>query len=182
MRYAAYASLLLAMSSGAAIAQTSSQQAGSGAAAAQSGAAQVTAGATVSDTTGAAVGTIESVSGGNATINTGTTKAAVPVSSFAQGPNGLVISMSKGQLEAAVAQQQPATIAVGTAVTGPQGAAVGKVAAVNGDLVTVQTANTKAQLPKSAFAAQGSGLVIGMTAAQIDAAAAKAAPAPPPKD
>jgi hypothetical protein len=53
--------------------------------------------------------------------------------------------------------------------------AVGKVDAVSGDLVTVATANSKAQLPRTAFAQGPNGLVIGMTAAQLDAAAKAAA-------
>jgi hypothetical protein len=62
------------------------------------------------------------------------------------------------------------------AFLGPNGAPVGKVDAVAGDMVTVATANTKAQLPKTAFAQGPNGLVIGMTAEQLDAAAKAAAP------
>lgn len=175
MRYAAYASLLLTFAPGVALAQTATPDA---AATAPSAPPQVTAGAAVSDTTGAAVGTIDMIANGNATINTGTTKVAVPLSAFAKGPNGLMIGLTRSQLEAAVAQAKPTTIAVGTAVIGPQGKPVGQVAAVDGDLVTVQTATTKVQLPKSGFAAQGGGLVIGMTADQLDAAAKSAAAKP----
>jgi len=138
--------------------------------------ANVTAGATVVDTTGAPVGTIESVSGGNAVLSTGTVKAAVPVSSFAKGANGLVVGITKADLEAKVqAATKPTEIAAGMAVSGPGGAAVGKVDSVNGDLITVATATSKAQLPRTAFAQGPNGLVIGMSAAQLDAAA-KAAP------
>lgn len=140
------------------------------------GAAAVTAGANVVDTAGAPVGTIESVSGANAVLSTGTVKAAIPVASFAKGPKGLVIGITKADLEAKVAQAtKPTEIAAGMAVNGPGGAAVGKVDSVAGDLVTVATANTKVQLPKTAFAQGQTGLVIGMTAEQLDAAA-KAAP------
>jgi len=139
--------------------------------------ANVTAGATVVDMTGAPVGTIESVNGGNAVLSTGTVKAAIPVSSFAKGANGLVVGITKADLEAKVqAATKPTEIAAGMAVTGPGGAAVGKVDAVSGDLVTVATANSKAQLPKTAFAQGPNGLVIGLTAAQIDAAAKAATP------
>lgn len=140
-------------------------------------AANVTAGATVVDTTGAPVGTIESVSGDNAVLSTGTVKAAIPVASFAKGANGLVIGITKADLEAKVqAATKPTEITAGMAVSGPNGVAVGKVDSVNGDLVTVATANSKAQLPKTAFAQGPNGLVIGMTADQIDAAAKAAAP------
>jgi len=147
------------------------------AAATTGGAAQVTVGATVNDTSGGQVGTVSAVSGGNATIDTGTAKASVPVTSLAQGQSGLVIAMTKAQLEAAVAAQtQPTQISVGNNVSGPQGNPVGKVTAVTGDLVTVQTATTKVQLPTKAFAQKTPGeLVIGLTQAQLEAAAKSAA-------
>lgn len=134
----------------------------------------VTVGATVSDSSGGNVGTITQVAGGNATIDTGTTKAAVPVTSFAQGQNGLVLGMTKAQVDAAASQARPTEIAVGSQVVGPQGNPVGKVAAVAGNLVTVETPKTKVQLPKTAFAMNGSNLAIGMTQEQLEAAAAKA--------
>lgn len=138
----------------------------------------VTVGAAVNDTTGAPVGTIESVNGGNAILSTGTAKAAIPVASFAKGPNGLVVGITKADLEAKVAQATtPQQITAGMAINGPQGNPVGKVETVTGDMVTVATANTKVQLPKNAFAQGPNGLVIGMTAEQLDAAA-KAAGAP----
>ena len=139
--------------------------------------ANVTAGATVVDTTGAPVGTIESVNGGNAVLSTGTVKAAVPVASFAKGPNGLVVGITKADLEAKVqAATKPTEIAAGMTVSGPGGAAVGKIDAVNGDLITVATATSKAQLPRTAFAQGPNGLVIGMSAAELDAAAKATAP------
>jgi hypothetical protein len=73
----------------------------------------------------------------------------------------------------AAAQTASATpsFAVGAAVSDPKGGTVGKVAAVSGNLVTVATANTKAQLPKTAFAQGANGLVIAMTATELEAAA-----------
>jgi hypothetical protein len=147
------------------------------AAAAPAAAPAVTVGANVVDTTGAPVGTIESVSGGNAVLSTGTAKAAIPVASFAKGANGLVVGITKADLEAKVAAaSKPTEIAAGMAISGPGGAAVGKVDSVSGDMVTVATANSKAQLPKTAFAQGPNGLVIGMTADQIDAATKAATP------
>lgn len=135
-------------------------------------AANVTVGATVSDTSGAAVGTITAVTGGNATIDTGAAKAAVPVSSIAKRANGLVIGVTKAQLEAAVANAKPPEIAAGNQVVGPQGNSIGSVTAVNGDLVTLQMPSGKVQLPSKSFAQKPDGtLVIGMTAAQLEAAA-----------
>ncbi len=158
---------------------------------APAGKPDVAAGAQVSDAQGGAVGTIESVSGGNAVVSTGTAKAALPLSAFAQGPNGLIIGMTKAELEAAIAKASggastasasaatsaPASIAVGAPVSDTKGGKVGTVAAVSGNLVTVATANTKVQLPKSAFGQGASGLVIAMTATELEAAA-KAAGVP----
>ncbi|WP_404714157.1 hypothetical protein [Sphingomonas sp. MMS24-J13] len=160
----------------------------------------VAAGAQVADASGGAVGTIELVSGGNAVLSTGTAKATLPVTAFAAAPNGgLVIGMTKAQLEDAVAKagggaqsasaatsapagktapaasqtalSAPASITVGATVNDTKGGVVGKVAAVSGNLVTVATANAKAQLPKTAFAQGENGLVIAMTASELEAAA-----------
>lgn len=132
---------------------------------------QVTVGATVSDSAGGQVGTISAVGNGTATVDTGTAKAAIPTTSFGTGKSGLVISMTKAQLEAAVAQSKP-TIAAGNSVVGPEGNPVGSVTAVNGDLVTVKTSSSTVQLPANAFAQKSPGtLAISLTQAQLDAAA-----------
>ena len=60
--------------------------------------------AIVYDKTGAEVGTIESVTSSGAVVSTGTARAEIPVASFAKNSSGLVIGMTKLQLEAAVAK------------------------------------------------------------------------------
>jgi hypothetical protein len=88
-------------------AQNSAEPAPSPAAAGQSQkptaatAADVKAGAAVSDQDGGTVGKIDSVSGTQAVVDTGTVRAKVPISSFAKNDKGLVISMTKAELEAA---------------------------------------------------------------------------------
>ena len=140
----------------------------------------VTAGAAVSDASGGAVGTIESVANGVATLSTGTTKAGIPVGSFAQGPNGLVLGMTKAQVDAQASAAQTAQAAVpagpikfevGAKVSGPKGAQVGTIKAVAADMVTVASGTASAQLPKTAFAQGADGLVIGLTPEQFEAAA-----------
>ena len=64
-------------------------------------AADVKAGVPVFYSKGGVVGKIESVSAKGAVVDTGTVKAAVPVASFAKNDKGLVISMSKAELDAA---------------------------------------------------------------------------------
>jgi hypothetical protein len=63
--------------------------------------ADVKTGASVYDQQGGVVGKIVSSSAKGAVLDTGTIKATIPVSSFAKGDKGLVISMSKSELDAA---------------------------------------------------------------------------------
>lgn len=144
--------------------------------------ANVTAGAAVSDANGGAVGTIASVSGDIAVLDTGTVKASIPTSSFAQSDKGLLIGMTKAELEsaakgAAASQQEQflASLTPGTVISDQNGGEVGKIEAVEGETVTVATPKAKAKLPKSAIAKGPNGPVIGMTQAQLEAAASGAA-------
>jgi preprotein translocase subunit YajC len=73
------------------------------------------------------------------------------------------------------------TLAAGAAVKDTSGGSVGTIESVDGDFATVATAKNKVRLPKTAFAMRDGGAVIGMTAAQLDQAAAQAAPAAPQK-
>jgi hypothetical protein len=63
--------------------------------------ADVKTGASVYDQQGGVVGKIVSSTAKGAVLDTGTVKATIPVSSFAKGDKGLVISMSKSELDAA---------------------------------------------------------------------------------
>ena len=63
-------------------------------------AADVKSGVTVYDQSGGMVGKIDSVSGGNAVVKAGDVRAAIPITSFAKNDKGLVISMTKAELEA----------------------------------------------------------------------------------
>ena len=185
LRAAFLATALMSAAAVPAFAQTPGAAAAPAAAAAPSAAVAVTAGAAVTDAQGGAVGTIASVNGDVAVVDTGAVKASIPVKSFAKTDTGFAIGMTKAELEAAAkgasaSQQQQflASLTPGTAVTDPNGGAVGTIEAVEGDLVIVATPNAKAKLPKSAIAQGPKGPVIGMTQAQLEAAAkASAAPA-----
>ena len=63
--------------------------------------ADVKAGTSIFDTSGNSVGKIESVSAKGAVVNTGKVKVTVPISSMAKSDKGLVIAMTKAQVEAA---------------------------------------------------------------------------------
>lgn len=63
--------------------------------------ADVKTGAEIFDTSGATVGKIDSVSAKGAVVDTGKVKVTVPLSSLAKSDKGLVIAMTKAQIEAA---------------------------------------------------------------------------------
>jgi hypothetical protein len=64
-------------------------------------AADVQTGVEVRDTNGDLVGKVESVDANGAVIATGEARVQIPVTSFAKNDQGLVIAMSKAELEAA---------------------------------------------------------------------------------
>ena len=72
-------------------------------------AADVKPGVSIYDQNGGLVGKVESVSGKNAVVSTGSVKASIPISSFAKGDKGLVMSMTKAQLDASAKQKTAAT-------------------------------------------------------------------------
>lgn len=63
--------------------------------------ADVKAGATVFDSAGDSVGTIKSVSAKGAVLDTGKVKVTIPLTSLAKSEKGLLIGMSKTEIEAA---------------------------------------------------------------------------------
>ena len=70
-------------------------------------AADVKAGVSVYDTQGGVVGKIDSISGTDAVVDTGATRAKIPISSFAKNDKGLVMSMTKADLDAAAKKAAP---------------------------------------------------------------------------
>ena len=63
--------------------------------------ADVKAGATVFDSAGDTVGTIKSVSAKGAVLDTGKVKVTIPLTSLAKSEKGLLVGMSKAEIEAA---------------------------------------------------------------------------------
>jgi hypothetical protein len=106
-----------------------------------------------------------------------TTLVAAPVLAQA-APQGSTAQAS-GQAGAGAATGATAGGAVsqGATVYDTQGGTVGTVESVTGDMVVLATQKSKVQLPKSSFASGTKGPVIGMTATQLDQAAAQASPA-----
>lgn len=149
-----------------------------GAASAATGAAP-TVGATIVDPQGATVGTIASTDGTNAVVDTGTVKAAVPLTSFGTSPKGPTLAMTKAELEAAAGQgaaqaaaEFQSKLTTGATVYGSAGTSLGTIKAVEGEFVTLTTAKGDARLPKGSFGPGPQGVTVGMTAAQLEAAMA----------
>ena len=69
--------------------------------------ADIKVGVAVSDATGNAVGKIESVDSEGAVVSTGSAHAKIPLSSFGRNDKGLVIAMTKAELEAAAKEKAP---------------------------------------------------------------------------
>lgn len=70
-------------------------------------AADVTTGAQVRDTSGGVVGTVETVDADSAIVSTGTVRADIPIASFGKNGQGLVLAMTRAQLEAAAQARTP---------------------------------------------------------------------------
>ncbi|SEM79468.1 hypothetical protein SAMN05192583_1265 [Sphingomonas gellani] len=142
--------------------------------------AQVNQGAAVFDLTGASIGTVVQINGTTAVVDTGTNKVGVPVGNFAAGPNGLVLSNTKADLDAAAGQaaaqsqaQLKTMLVAGTAVHGVNGQVLGKVKSADAELVTVTSAKGgDVRLPASGFAVTPAGLTVGIAQADFDKAVA----------
>ncbi|WP_156679824.1 hypothetical protein [Sphingomonas profundi] len=142
---------------------------------------KVAAGQTVYDTAGGVVGTVDKVEGQVAVLATGKNNVGLPLTSFAMGPNGPVINMTKDQVDAAAtaaAAKTAASVTAGASVKDTSGGSVGTIKSVEGEYALLDTTKVQVKLPLSAFAAQGDGLIVSMTKAQIEAAAAASTPAP----
>lgn len=138
----------------------------------------VKAGAAVSDTSGNPVGTIESVNGDLAVVSTGTNKVSLPVSAFGQGDKGPIIAMTKAQLDAAASGAKAdakaevmAQLTQGATVYGSAGSAIGTIDTVDAQFVTVNVEDKKVKLPVESFSKGAQGAVVGMTVAELKAAA-----------
>jgi hypothetical protein len=80
---------------------TSNQPSGQAAQVTPATAADVKVGVSVYDQSGSRVGKIRSATKENAVVDTGTTRAQVPIASLGKSDKGLVISMTKSELDAA---------------------------------------------------------------------------------
>jgi preprotein translocase subunit YajC len=101
---------------------------------------------------------------------------AAPASAPPAGPAANQPAAATPATGAAGAVAPSSTLAAGAKVVDTSGGPVGTIDSIDGDFAVLATAKSKVRLPKTSFAMGPSGPVIAMTAAQIDAAAAQAAP------
>lgn len=160
--------LLLATSMAAVAMQPASAQTG------------ISAGAKVSDTQGGEVGTITRVDGQYVILKTDRHEVRLPTTSFTAHEGGFLIGMTRDQLNAEVDKtlaQANLKVAVGATVTGSQGGVVGTIEALDDQFVTVKlTSGKMVRLPRKSVGPGQNGALIGMTVAELEAAAG-AAPA-----
>jgi preprotein translocase subunit YajC len=129
----------------------------------------------VKDTAGAMVGTVIKVGDGLVTVKTDKHVAVLPVSSFTPHEGALLFAMTQAELNADVEKHDEEVAAMfkeGAAVRGTGGVDAGTIIALNADTVTLKLASgTLVRVPRSGIAAGADGLVVGMTAQQLEAAA-----------
>ena len=142
----------------------------------------IAAGAKVMDPKGGEVGTVTRVDGQFLILKTDKHEARLPVSSFRPHNGALLVAMTRDELNAEIDKtlaQAAEKITVGATVSGSQGGTVGTIDALDDQFVTVTLGSgKKVRLPRNAIAPGPNGAVIGMTVAELEAAAAAAAGAP----
>lgn len=140
--------------------------------------AQITVGASVTGPQGAPVGTVTEVTADYVNVKTDKYDVRLPRAAFAPHGNGWAVTTTQADLNASIEKalaSRDALLTQGTPVAGSQGAPVGTIDAVEGDLVTLKLTSGKlVRLPKTGFAPGPNGLVIGLTAQQLEAQASAA--------
>jgi len=145
---------------------------------AQAAQASIAAGAQVKDPQGGDVGTVTTVDGQFVILKTDKHEVRLPVASFTAHQGHFIMAMTRDQLNAEVDKTKAAASAklvAGAAVSGSQGGNVGTIDAIDDQYVTVKLTSGKlVRLPRAAIAPGPTGGVIGMTVAELEAAAAQA--------
>jgi preprotein translocase subunit YajC len=141
--------------------------------------ANFAAGAKVSDTQGGEVGTIASADGDFVILKTDKHEVRLPKSSFTAHDGGFIMAMTRAEVNAAVEQTQAeaaSKLVAGAVVQGNEGGTVGTIDAIDDQFATIKLTSGKlVRLPRSAIAPGTSGALIGMTVAELEAAANAAA-------
>jgi preprotein translocase subunit YajC len=134
-------------------------------------AAQIAPGMEITDPSGAPVGTVKSVQGDDLVVKTDKHEVALPKSSFTLNAGKLLFGMTQAQLNAAVDSSLAAaedSVKVGATVKGAQGAAIGTIVSVDGQMVTIALeSGQKAQLSRAAVRGNAEGSVTTVFTAEL---------------
>ncbi|MEW9854022.1 hypothetical protein [Novosphingobium sp. M1R2S20] len=180
---AALAAVALSPLAAHAQAQDASAQATTSAQASTAAATKPAVGAKVFGPQGAEVGTVEKVDPANVVVNTGTKRATLPLAAFGNNEKGLLISMTRDQLNAAVAAAEAQTssamqaaLVADAEVKSKDGVLIGTVQKVEGDNVTIDLAdgNPVTVTKQYLTVAPAGGLALTMNAAEFKSAVAAA--------
>ena len=137
-----------------------------------------TAGTTVVDTKGDAVGTVVKVDGNNIVIKTDKHEVALPKTSFTASDGKLYFGMTQAELNAATEKslaEAATSIVAGAAVKGSDGAAVGKIEAIDAETITIKlTSGALVRVPRTGVAGGNGEVIVGLTAKELEASAASA--------
>lgn len=140
---------------------------------AQAPAPQVAAGTAITGPAGQPVGTVVSVVGTDAVVRTDKYDVRVPIASIRVDAKGAVIGMTRDQLNAGIEDALAKVnqlLVVGAPVYDPAGGIAGNVDTVENQFVTLKLPSGKTvRLDRSGFSMGRNGLLIGLTAAQIEA-------------
>lgn len=149
----------------------------------------ITVGMQVTDTTGAPVGTVTGIQGDNLLVKTDKYTAALAKNSFTPHNGKLLYAISQAQLDAEIEKSlaaADASVKAGASVKGAGGSAVGTIASVEAETVTIDVggdASKKIKLPRSGVRGNPDGTVtIGLTSDQVKAALAQASAQAPASD
>jgi preprotein translocase subunit YajC len=136
-------------------------------------------GTQIVDTNGGAVGTVVRVDGENVVIKTDKHEVALPKTSFTAHEGKLLFGMTQAQLNAATEKslaEAAAAIAPGATVKGSGGTVVGTIDAVDTETVTIKlSSGSLVRVPKTGVAAGNGEVVVGLTAQELEAGAARSA-------
>ncbi len=140
-----------------------------------------TPGATIYDSAGAVIGTVDQVTPQAVVVNVDNAKVSLPPASIGSGPQGLRVALTRAQVvsaaqqaQAGAQQQLQAQLTPGATIRGAGGAVVGTVKEADAQYVTLTTPKGDVKLPINGFGMGVNGPVIGLTAAQLDAAMTQA--------
>jgi preprotein translocase subunit YajC len=140
----------------------------------------------VLDAAGHPVGTISAVNGANVVLKTDKHEVTLPATSFTVDQGKLLFGMTADQVNAAAEQataqaaaQAAAAIAQGAQVYGQAGALAGTIDSIDDQYIAIKlTSGAVVRVPKTGVAFDGQKVVVGASAAQLEAGAAPAPQAP----